>query len=448
METTIQTLPRLKKKHKGLITITSKTNLIVASLLTIAILLVYYSVFSHQFQLKWDDHWVVTNFYTEGGFTTSNLYAIFTEYFHGQYSPINQLSFNILYALAGNNYDPVWFHAYSIIMHTLNVVLVYFFIKNLLTQSKSFEAQSILIISFCTAFIMSIHPFLVEAVAWMAASKILLYSFFYLLALNFYLKYLASGTVWYLVLIFLLFVLSFGSKEQAVTLPVCLLLIDYLLKRDIKSKLLWIEKVPFFILSLIFAYITLLSQKSNGLGLLTPDKHYPFYQNVIFGSYSLVEYFTKCLIPVKLNFLYVFPNPIGYPVPARFWIYPFILLIAFVTLRDYWKNRWVLFAVFFFIIHLAVVLHIIPISRMAIVADRYAYIASIGVFFMISYYLDKVVRSNKYRNAAILAFTVYVSYLGIYTNKHAKVWHDSDTLKKEVFDAEKRREVIEKLERR
>jgi len=447
METNSQQII-LEKKSRITLPVVIKSTPFIITVLTISVLLVYYSVFSHQFQLKWDDQWVITNFYTENGLTPANLSAIFTHFFHGQYSPINQLSFTLIYAAAGYVYNPVWFHTYSIIMHILNVVLVFIFIKNLLTKSTGFEPNSILTISFCTAFIMSIHPFLVEPVAWMAASKILLYSFFYLLAMNVYLNYLTSRNVWYLVLIFVLFMLSFGSKEQAVTLPACLLLIDYQLKRNLKSRAVWLEKIPFFLGTLLFAYVTLLSQKSNGLGLLAPERHYPLYQNIIFGSYSLVEYFTKCLIPIKLSFMYNFPNPVGYPVPPRFWIYPFILLIVIFTLRDYWKNRWILFSILFFVIHLSTVLHIIPISRMAIVADRYAYIASIGIFFLVAYYFDRAVRSIKYKNVSILLFTVYIGYLGLYTSVHAKVWHDDETLKKELYDSVKQREALEKLEKK
>jgi hypothetical protein len=442
MGTIIQSLFQPKRKSVVLSIVGNKTNLVVVLLLTAAVLLVYHSVFSHQFQMHWDDQWVVTNFYTENGLTARNLVEIFTEFFHGQYAPLNQLSYTLLYAAAGSDYNPVWFHTFSVILHTLNVVLTYFFIKNLLTQGGGFTKKSVQTIAFCTAFIMAVHPFLVEAVAWMAASKILIYSFFYLLALNTYLLYLRKRNIWYLVLIFFLFICSFGGKEQAVTLPVCLLLIDYILQGTLKKRGIWLEKIPFFLLALAFSYVTLLSQKENGVGLLTDIKKYPFYQNVIFGSYALTEYFVKCLIPVKLSFVYIFPNPIGTAVPLRFWIYPPLLIIIFVTLRDVMKNRWILFGVVFFIIHLAVTLHIIPISRFAIVADRYAYIASIGVFFLISYYFDIAIRSAKYRNAAFVLLTVYLTYLGGYTNKHAKVWHDSDTLKKEVLDEVKKHDEL------
>jgi hypothetical protein len=397
-------------------------------------LLVYQSVFSHEFQTKWDDQWVVFNSYTEDGLTWSNLYDIFTESYKGQYAPLNQLSYTLLYVAAGNDYNPAWFHTFSFVVHTFNIILAYYFIKNLLTHSRGFEQSSVYTIAYSTAFIMAVHPFLVESVAWMAASKILIYSFFYLLALNAYFKYLQTKSFWWLGLVFLLFIFSFGGKEQAVTLPACLLLIDYIVNRNLKSKAVWLEKLPFILAALGFGYLTMLSQKVFGVGVLTIGRSYPFYQNVVFGCYALTEYTVKCLIPVKLNFIYLFPNVIGKPLPLRFWMYPAVIIIALVTLRDQLKNKWILFALLFFTIHLAVVLHIIPMSRFSIVADRYAYIASIGVFFLIAYYLDKVIRAARYRNLAIGLFAVYVTCLGAYTYEHAKLWHDSDGLKKDLFE--------------
>jgi len=443
MDSNLSSLPAEGRRLNFSALIAPKSIYWVASILAAFTLLAYQSVFSHNFQTHWDDQWVVFNFYTENGLTAHNLYEIFTQFYRGQYSPINQLSFTLLYAAAGSNYNPFWFHTYSVLLHIINVVLVYVFIKKLLQQSQAFTQNSILNIAFCTALIMSIHPFLVEPVAWMAASKILLYSFFYLLALIFYLDYLRTDRKWYLAVIALLYTLSFGSKEQAVTLPACLILLDYVLKRDLKKRSVWIEKIPFILLSLAFAYITLLSQKAYGVGLLTHNRYYPFYQNVIFGSYALTEYFVKCVIPIKLSFLYTFPNAIGQPVPLRFWMYPPILVVILVTLRDFWKQKWMFFSLAFFIIHLAITLHIVPIARMAIVADRYAYIASIAAFFSLAYFLDQIINSVKYRTTGIALFVVYISYLTLYTYNHAKVWRDSDTLKKEVLDEVKKQDELE-----
>ncbi|WP_256007184.1 hypothetical protein [Pedobacter deserti] len=410
--------------------------------LAVAAVLVYIPVFSHQFQLAWDDQWVVINLYTAGGFTMENLEAIFTDFYEGQYAPLNQLSYTALYALFG--YDPFWFHTFGVLLHVANAVLTYFFMLRLLGKAESFERASVQRIAMITALLMAVHPFLVESVAWISASKILIYSFFYLAALHAYLSYLENRKVAFYLLTLFLFVCSFGGKEQAVTLPVCLLLVDYTLKRDLKSRSVWLEKIPFFVLSLIFGYITLLSQGADKVGLLSDAPKYPFYQNIIFASYSITEYLVKCLFPVNLSYLYMFPNAMGENVPLRFWLYPAMLLIIVVSFLDFWKKRWVFFGIVFFIIHLGVALHIIPISRFAIVADRYVYMASIGVFFLIAYFLDKALQYKKYNRLALSGFVVYLIVLGAYGHQHSKIWHDSTMLKKELKDLLKQRNDFQK----
>jgi hypothetical protein len=433
---TQRTLPVLK----GFITVSDITASV--TVLVLLTLLVYFPVFSHQFQTHWDDQWVVINPYTENGLNAHNLWAILTEFYNGQYAPLNQLSYTLLYSAFG--YHPFWFHLTGVVLHLCNVLLTYFFIRKMLTQSAGFKAGSVARISFFTAAIMAVHPLLVESVAWISASKILIYSFFYLVALHFYLKYLLANKISYYLLAILFFVFSFGGKEQAITFPVCLLLIDYAVNRRFNHKRVWMEKIPVFILAFVFGYLTLLSQRADKSGLLSNADHYPFYQNIIFASYSLTEYLIKCLIPVKLSYLYIFPNAIGQEVPKRFWMYPLLLLIMLFSFRDFWKKKWVFFGIAFFIIHIGMVLHIIPISRFAIVADRYAYIASIGIFFLVAFFVDKALDHIKYRKLTLILATLYTLSLGIYAHQHSKVWHDSDLLKQEINELLEKRADYQK----
>lgn len=425
-------LPRLKE-----IIAVNDVMLSVAALV-LATLVVYFPTFSNEFQTHWDDQWVAINAYTENGLNAQNLWAILTDFYKGQYAPLNQLSYTVLYSLFG--YDPFWFHLAGFVLHTCNVLLTFFLVRSILNKSGSFKQVSVSRISFITAVIMAVHPLLVESVAWISASKILIYSFFYLIGLHFYLKYVASSKTIYYLLATLFFILSFGGKEQAVTFPVCLLLIDYAINRNLKSRKVWLEKLPLFFMALVMGYITLLSQSADQAGLLSGARHYPFYQNVIFASYSATEYVVKCLIPVKLSYLYVFPNAIGEEVPVRFWIYPLLLLILLFAFWDFWKKKWVFFGIMFFLVHISMVLHIIPMSRFAMIADRYAYMASIGIFFLIAYFADKAMDIIKYRNLAMVLACIYTLSIGIYAHQRTTVWHNSDTLKKEL------KELLEKKE--
>lgn len=260
----------------------------------------------------------------------------------------------------------------------------------------------------------------------------------FLIGLLFYLKYVETQRMKYWFFTFLFFILSFGAKEQAVVMPVILIVIDFALKRNFKDTKIWIEKIPFFLLALAFSVVTVLSQ-----GPINPSdpNSYPMYQRIVFASYSLFEYFTKLVLPVKLSYLYPFPNQIGEALPIRFWIYPAAIAITAVGFWSYLKRKpWMLFALAWFVAGLLPALHIVSLARFAIIADRYVYLSAIGVFFGMAYLLDIVfVQRKKYLSILIMGICLYVITLGAYAFNRTKVWYNTDTLKKELREQLKQR---------
>lgn len=418
----------------------------IAALILVTIsLLVYWPVMFHEFQQSWDDQWVAINQYTERGLEPSNLWNILTEFYHGQYAPVNELYYTCLYTLFG--YDPFWYHLAGLCIHLVNVGLLFYFMESL-QRMAGIEPGKAMRIAFFTAILTALHPFLVESVAWISASKIILYVMFYLLSLISYLRYLGQKTIGNYCLVLLCFVLSFGAKEQAVVLPVCLLLLDYVTGRSMRSEQLWLEKAPFFILALFFGVLTFLSQKANGEGLLVNGGiKYPFYQNIVFACYALSEYLSKCFIPIKLSYLYPFPIQPGEQLPVRFWIYPVLTLLGTVLLRNFWKGKWIFFGIAFFVIHIAIALHLVPIARFTIVADRYVYLSAIGVFFLTASFLEYAFRKD-YKIWAIIGMLLYLILLGTYAHQRVRTWRNTDTLKKELRDVLQKRNDIQQINKK
>jgi len=401
-------------------------------ILVLLVAIVYWPVLFNHFLMLWDDQWVCINDYTESGLTIKNIWNVLTEFYGAQYAPINELYYILMYTFFG--YNPFWFHLGGVFIHLANVLLVYIFINRLLLQAKDVELDSAKRIAFFSAILFAIHPILVEPVAWIGASKVLIYAFFYLLALIAYLKYIRSNQPVFYLLVFFCFFISFGAKEQAVVLPLCLLLVDYILKRNFRDKQVWLEKIPFFLQSIFFGIITMYSQSVFDCGILSDQNSYPFFQRIVFACYSIMEYLTKCLIPIRLSYIYPFPNQVGDPVPNQFLIYPFIIAFLVMSLWSFWKKRWVLFSVLFFLIHLLLVLNIVSISRFSIVADRYAYISSIGVFFLLAWLLNVIiVKYKKYFLIAATVCIIYVVYLITYAHSRTYVWYDYKTLKNELI---------------
>lgn len=140
------------------------------------VILVYCPVINHNFLYQWDDQWVVMNHYTTGGININNLWYILTDFYHGQYAPFNELNYLLLHTLFG--YDSSFFHLTCLCWHLANVCLVYRFFIMLLSKSNVYIEYNIRIIAFFTALLWGIHPVNVESVAWLSASKVLIYTFF------------------------------------------------------------------------------------------------------------------------------------------------------------------------------------------------------------------------------------------------------------------------------
>ncbi|RHR41865.1 hypothetical protein DWX23_04745 [Parabacteroides sp. AF18-52] len=398
--------------------------------LIIPVFIIYFPILENDFLDFWDDQWVVMNQYTERGINLDNIWAILTDFYHGQYAPFNEYLYLLLFNIAG--YNPCIFHLASILIHYINVYLVFIILRQLLISSNRVDMKNVNLISFLTTLLFAIHPFNVESVAWMSASKVLVYALFYLLATYTFLLYLKNNRFIFYIFTLILFFFSFWGKEQAVTFPVWLFLILLFLNKQ-KA---WHLLVPFLFLSFWFGITTMISQGVNGEGVLTENTTYSFGQRFVYACYSFFEYLFKSIFPIKLSYLYPFPSQVGESLPVWLLTYPLLLLILFVAFRKQ-LSRWpIALGLLIFTIHIIIALHIIPLSRYAVVADRYAYISTIGICFIISYY------SVKHLNNKLICclLVIYILYMGIYANQRSYVWQNTDTLKQELRSLLQQRE--------
>jgi hypothetical protein len=386
----------------------------------------FWHVYQFSFVIGWDDQTFVTNQYTEDGLYLKNIYSIFTEFYHGQYAPINQLYYSTLFEIF--DYNPVSFHLGSLIIHIINALLVYKFCMKLCSAIHSYSQIKCAQLSLVVAILFMIAPINIEPVAWISASKVLIYASFYLIALLFYIKYISQQGNKYYYMALLFFILAFGAKEQAVSLSFTMLLLDYIYKRDLRNKIVWYEKVPMIILSLLFALSAIQSQEHPD-GVIAAN--YSFTDRIPLFFYTLSEYFTKIIIPINLSYAYPFPFQIGSRVPLWLWMYPMIIPLIIYCLQKYLNHKWLLFGSVFFLINIILVCNIISLNRHSLVADRYAYIASIGIYFSIASGL--AILLPRTRREYILPLAIgYLFYFFIYTIVHSQLWENSYTLKEKM----------------
>jgi len=399
-------------------------------LLVIVCVAIYYPILGHYFQMRWDDQSQVFNRFTEGGLTFDNLRPVFTQFINGQYSPINSVFYIVIYSLFG--YNPSIYHLFSLLLHIANCCLMFLFLSHIAAVFKPRIKAST--IAFAGALLFAIHPLQVESISWISASKIPLYTFFTLLSFIAYIHYINTQKMRFYIAAFVCFVCSFGSKEQAVVLPVLLLLLDWAFgrydKSDIKGSILHllVEKLP-FILFAVFAGLITVSQQNVEHTLRVAG--YPLWQRLVFACYSLVVYAGRFIFPAGLLYLYPFPMTPGDAMPLRFFMYPAIIitLIAFAIYYIRKIPKLVIFGVLFYLINLALSLHIFPMSRFMITADRYVYLGSAGLFFIAAWYaapwLQKMIAEKKKWSVIITA--CYMLYLGGYAHARTYAWKDNET---------------------
>jgi hypothetical protein len=148
----------------------------------ICIIIIYWPVYSFRFLHGWDDQWAVLNFYTENGFSWSNIYAIVSTFYGGQYAPVNQFYYTGMYYFFG--YDPMYYHIGCLLIHLINITLVYYLLKPIATKLLDSMDVNVGCVTITTTLLFAISPFNLEPVVWVSASKVILYALFYLSALT------------------------------------------------------------------------------------------------------------------------------------------------------------------------------------------------------------------------------------------------------------------------
>jgi hypothetical protein len=399
-------------------------NVILAAITTI----LYLAVLNNGFSVL-DDPWMLVKNKQVFSLEPANITAYFTSFYYGQYSPLNTLVYGVIYALFG--LSPFWYHSFSLILHVFNVLLVFWFIKYLLQLSARFDSRYAIPsnqhipIAFITALFFSIHPMQVESVAWIAASKILLYSFLFLLSLIYYLRFIGNNKISGYLISIILFILSFGAKEQTIILPFCLVAIDYFLRRNLISKKVILEKLPYFLIALLLGLMSVRAQAS-GFKKIMDLYYYPLGQRMVFANFSLIKYLIKLVIPFKLSRFYPFPMASGKQVPLIYYIYPALVLVLLAFIYRFYKagKRYIIFGSAFFIINLLLTLDIIPMARKTVNADRYIYLSCIGFFFVMAIsgvnFFNKL--SSGRQKIFIISICTYLCYLMAYTAIYTHNW--------------------------
>ncbi|MFA5039649.1 MAG: tetratricopeptide repeat protein [Candidatus Omnitrophota bacterium] len=364
---------------------------------------------------NWDDPIYVTGNEAIRTLSAASVKNIFTSFHYGAYKPVVFLSFAVDYYFF--RLEPMGYHAVNLFVHLLSVLLVF----RLLLLIKAGTA-----VAFLTALLFAVHPLRVESVAWITERKDVLYAFFFLLSLVCYGIFRQTRRAGFYALSLGSFLLSLLSKPMALMLPLILWAWERAAGGGSRSKTA--RRIPpFFIVLAAVLLVNFFAHESS------TDKQsvtaFGFPDNLLMTAYAVFFYLKKIFFPLNLSCLYSYPQKIqGFLPPVYFLSLAGAAGLAFVLAKIRKRSPGIFLGFMFF---LAALVPVLPLALKSSVtlADRYTYVASIGIFYIVAEIAARLYgRSRGWRAVIVIALAAVVLTLSFLTRERIRVWKNSVVL--------------------
>ena len=353
------------------------SELCIALALVAVVVAIYGQTLGYPFIAFDDPGYVYDNAHVRAGLSWAGLRWAGTTFQQSNWHPLTWLSLMLdvrLYGLHAGG-----FHLTNLLLHAANTLLLFAWLH---------RATRALWPAAACAFFFAAHPLHVESVAWVTERKDVLSTFFFLLTLLAYGRYVRGGPgrgrCYALALA--LYALGLGAKPMLVTLPALLLLLDYWpLQRCPPATLrarwpaLLREKLPFAALAAASCVVTYLAQRHQAvvsLALL------PAGSRLASAALGAGTYLQKTFWPVGLGVFYPYWQGVSWWQPAL-WALGLLALTAGALWR--WRAQpYLAVGWLWFVGTLVPVIGLVQVGSQA-VADRYVYVPHIGLFLALGW---------------------------------------------------------------
>lgn len=347
------------------------------------------------------------------GLNLDSLFLLVTDFVNSNWHPLTVLSLATDYIVSDKNL--IFYHFMNTIIHILNATLIYVvFIK--LTRNKR--------ASVLTAIIFTIHPLNVETVVWISERKGLLSTFFALCSIYFYILYKEKLINRFRVISVLFFALSLLSKPTTAPVVFILSLLDITIlnKHDrISMKMLFhslIEKYLYFIIGGVIIILSFMAQSETGA--LRDLSSVTIPQRIETGLYNIFIYISKIYFPISLASYYPHPDK---PFYIIFLYAVFLISWLYIAFKYFSHHKILTFCIMFFFILIIPQSGIFQTGSHSI-ANRYSYLPSVGMFFILSYWVSRLANLKIFM---IVSLCIVIP-LTVVSVRQSKAWSSNLTL--------------------
>jgi Tfp pilus assembly protein PilF len=436
----------------------NRLNILICLFLIASILIVYIQVKNFEFIHYDDDVYITDNYQVQSGLNSKSIRWAFSSIHGSNWHPLTWISHMTDIEIFGMNAGG--HHLSNLFFHIINTILLFYI---LFRMTKA---------SWCSAIVaglFALHPLHVESVAWISERKDVLSTMFWLLTMWAYIRYIEKPQPGRYILILLSFILGLMSKPMLVTLPFVLLIIDFwplkrlqtgqkfstsglntgdiksvenriykkqkklqkskndqkdLFKKNIRASHLIIEKIPLFVLTIVSSIITFIAQRRGG-AVISLEK-YSFSLRTANALVAYVKYIIKMIWPSNLAVLYPYKTeiPLFQIIGAVF----ILIILSFIFIRTTRKYGFFIVGWLWYLGTLVPVIGLVQVGAQSM-ADRYTYIPLIGIFILITWGINELVKKWHIQKLIIIILTgiVMISSM-IYTRRQARYWLNSIVL--------------------
>ena len=281
----------------------------------------------------------------------------------GHYWPVLYSTFWLEHKLWG--FAPAGYHTVNLLLHSGVTLLLWRLLRRLAVPG-----------AWVAAAVFAVHPLHVESVAWVIGRKDLLAALLYLSAVLGYIRFVEDGRWGRYLLALPLFVLSLLSKSVVVTLPASLLIWHWW-KQGRVTRTDVARVAPFVLVGLGVTVTDWMFYKS----LENVSFDYSWIERVQIAAHALWFYVGKLVWPTELAIIY----PHWYVSAGDPLAWGYILAAGGVAAALWASRRRIgrgpLAGALFFAVTLSPTLGFVDYGymRFSFVAERYQYLAGIGV---------------------------------------------------------------------
>jgi len=353
--------------------------LCVCAFLALAVLAVFGQTARFGFVNFDDDVYVYENPLVAGGLSREGIARVLTHAECRLYHPLTMISLmgdEQLHGLSAGG-----FHLTNVLIHTASAILLFLILR---------QMTGALWRSAFVAAVFAIHPLRAESVAWVTERKDVLGTFFFILTLGAYVRYVRkpNSPARYLTVAGL-FVLDLLSKPIGVTLPLVLLLLDYWpLHRfapgtptrlfGIPRRLI-LEKIPLLALAAAACVVTYIAAGKAAVSAAVV----PMPMRIGNALVSYVVYLRQMVWPAGLAAFYPYPAK-SFPLWELALAFLLLAVISGVVLALGRKRPWLLTGWFWYLGMLVPVIGIVQVGAFAH-ADRNTYLPQIGLYVLLTW---------------------------------------------------------------